>query len=167
MDCTFATNSALKNFARWSGDWIPFCSKPKPSFLQRQVCLISEVLGTTALITSTTEAFHSCVKFLIDFTEAVSPRFILEKLSVTVVQLDVWIDGLRFINDIKHALDLKYLTDFVAKKYALAVSGVCFFIADLGASMSLLNHFKLIPLDKIFAVLSSVRVFGQAIPKVA
>ncbi len=164
MGGTSTINSICSSLTSWPSTWMPFCSQPQSNFWQRQISHVNAVLGVSAVITSTTETFHSCVKFLIDFTEAVSPRFILEHLSVTVIQLDVWIDGVRFISDIKQALELKYLADFIAKKYALAASGVCFFIADLGSAMSLLGHFKVIPLDKVFAYVSSVRIFGLAIP---
>lgn len=154
----------------WGQNWAldifkePSCCKEeqsdKSTLFGYDVKVISDHFETLSLVTSMTETFHSVVKFMACFASAASPKFVLDKLSFTMVQVDNWIDGLRFVADFQQAIKLEHVSEFLAKRYYSVASGICFFFADFGSSMNLLGAIKMIDVDAILLLFGSVRVFG-------
>lgn len=125
---------------------------------------LSNGLKTIATLTSVTECFHSTTKFIASFAGAVAPVFVLDKLAISMIQVDQFIDSARLVADVKHLIGLSYVDDILKGRYMNAASDVSFLIADLGASMSFLGYLKLVDLEKVSSALGGLALFGHHVP---
>ena len=98
---------------------------------------------------------------------AVSPALILDKLAITMIQVDQFIDSARLISDVKKLISLKYVDDILAGRYLSAASDVSFLISDFGSSMSFLGYLRLIDIEKIGAAVGSIGIYGHYVPSIA
>ncbi len=127
---------------------------------------MSQALGVVTNIASISECFHSTVKFLICFSAAVHPKIFLEKLSVTMIQVDEFVDGVRVFDDIRKLVGLEYVTNFREERYASVLSDIAMLGSDLGAAVSLAGFLNIVDTDRIARAIGSVSVFGVKMPQI-
>lgn len=146
---------------------LPLKKEESSPFFGRSFAICSGQLSAWTDVMSCTEAFHSAVKFCICATAALEPAVFLHKLSVTFLDVDQFIDGLRFISDVKKALELQFYRDAVAGEMAKSASDIAFLFADLGSSVSLLGYLGVIDFQRVLILVGSISVFGVAMPAIA
>ncbi len=171
MSCS----SAIQNVNNWLPSFPGFksCDKPaekahnKTTLFGYDVKQLSDNLDALTTTTAMTECFHSTVKFMACLAGAVSPALILDKLAITMIQVDQFIDSARLISDVKKLISLKYVDDILAGRYLSAASDVSFLISDFGSSMSFLGYLRLIDIEKIGAAVGSIGIYGHYVPSIA
>lgn len=149
-----------------------FNSKPKETqdsstFLGHSYKVFSENFGAWTDVVNYTETFHSTVKFFTCFAATIEPAIFLRKFSVTFLDVEQFIDGLRFIASAKNVLELEFWTEAVAGRIASSASTIAFLIADFGSAMSLIGYMGLVDLGKVFLFIGSISLFGMTLPAVA
>ena len=124
---------------------------------------VADGIDTITKLVGRTDSLHSLMKFCVSLSEAISPKVYLDKFTVTVANVDTWIDGVRIFHDIHKLVSLHFMDSIKEGRYGDLMSDAAFVVADTSAMIHLGGFLNLIDLGTRAASYGTVALYGQGV----
>jgi len=124
---------------------------------------VADGFATLSKLVGNSDSLHSLMKFCVSLSEAVSPALYIEKFTVTVANVDTWIDGVRIFHDIRKLATLHFVDSIKQGRYSELLSDATFLVADTSAMIHLGGFLNLVDLGAKAASYGAIGLYGQGV----